>query len=48
MIDSLSMLELISRLEKEFGIEVDDEDLVPTNFATIREIASFVESKRSP
>ena len=47
VIDSLGMLELISLLEKAFGIEVADEDLVPSNFATIRAIATFVESKRS-
>jgi acyl carrier protein len=46
VIDSLGMLKLIPLLEEEFGIEVDDEDLVPTNFGTIGEIASFVESKR--
>ncbi len=46
VIDSLGMLELIALLEKEFGIAVDDEDLVPTNFASIEAIAAFVESKR--
>ena len=46
VIDSLGMLELIGLLETEFGIAVDDEDLVPTNFASIEAIAAFVESKR--
>jgi acyl carrier protein len=46
VIDSLGMLKLIPLLEEEFDIEVDDQDLVPTNFGTIGEIATFVESKR--
>jgi acyl carrier protein len=47
VIDSLGMLKLVSLLEERFGIEVADEDLVPTNFWTIGEIASFVESKQA-
>jgi acyl carrier protein len=46
VIDSLGMLKLISLLEQEFDIEVDDEELVPSNFGTIKDIATFVDSKR--
>jgi acyl carrier protein len=46
VIDSLGMITLVSALEDEFGIDVDDEDLVPDNFATIGQIAAFVDSKR--
>jgi acyl carrier protein len=45
VIDSLGMISLVSALEDEFGIDVDDEDLVPDNFATIGQIAAFVDSK---
>jgi acyl carrier protein len=45
VIDSLGMLTLVSALEDEFGIDVDDDDLVPDNFATIGQIAAFVDSK---
>jgi acyl carrier protein len=45
VIDSLGMISLVSALEEEFGIDVDDEDLVPDNFATIGQIAAFVDSK---
>jgi acyl carrier protein len=48
VIDSLDMLKLIPLLEEEFGVEVDDEELVPENFGTIAAIASFVDGKRSP
>jgi acyl carrier protein len=47
VIDSLGMLKLVALLEEQFGIDVDDVDLVPTNFSTIAEIASFVDSKRA-
>lgn len=35
VIDSLDMLKLISALEEEFRLEIDDQDLVPDNFGTI-------------
>jgi acyl carrier protein len=47
VIDSLGMLKLISLLEEQFGIDVDEEDLVPAHFSTIGDIASFVESKQA-
>jgi acyl carrier protein len=45
VIDSLGMMNLISLLEGEFGIDIDDGDVVPSNFRTIRDIAGLVESK---
>ncbi len=47
IIDSLGMLKLISVIEEEFEIEIDDEDVVPENWETISAIALFVESKRA-
>ena len=47
VIDSFGMLKLISLIEEAFDVEIDDEDIVPGNFRTIRDIASLVESKRS-
>jgi acyl carrier protein len=35
VIDSLDMLKLVSALEEEFVLEIDDVDLVPDNFGTI-------------
>jgi acyl carrier protein len=48
VIDSLGMLKLVSLIEEEFDIEIDDDDVVPDNWKTIRHIAALVESKRSP
>lgn len=48
VIDSLGMLKLVSLIEEEFDVEIDDDDVVPDNWRTIRHIAALVESKRSP
>jgi acyl carrier protein len=47
VVDSLGMVTLISLLEDEFDVEIDDRDVVPSNFASIGRIAALVESKRS-
>ena len=46
VVDSLGMITLISALEEEFGVEIDDGDVVPSNFRTIADIAALVDSKR--
>lgn len=48
VIDSLGMLKLVSLIEEEFDVEIDDDDVVPDNWRTIRHVAALVESKRSP
>ena len=45
IIDSLGMLDVVSMLEKDFGIAVLDEELVRDNFQTIAHIAEFVSRK---
>lgn len=47
VIDSLGMLKLVSVIEEEFDVEIDDDDVVPANWKTIGDIAALVESKRS-
>jgi acyl carrier protein len=46
VIDSLDMLKLISLLDTEFRVRIDDTELLPDNFATIGNIAAFIERKR--
>jgi acyl carrier protein len=48
VIDSLGMLKLVSLIEEEFDVEIDDDDVVPANWKTIRDIAALVASKSSP
>lgn len=46
ILDSMGILQVVTYLEGEYGIEIDDEDLVAENFATIDDIARLVESKQ--
>lgn len=43
--DSLGLLNLISFLEKDFNIKVDDSELDAENFESIKAIESFLERK---
>lgn len=45
VIDSTGVLELVSFLEKQYQIRVDDQDLVPENLDSIASIAGFVRGK---
>ena len=47
IVDSLGMITLISLLEEEFDLKIDDGEVVPSNFRTIGQIARLVKSKRS-
>jgi len=46
IIDSIGILELINYLGKNFNIEINDEEIIPENFATIK-ILFFSFKKRS-
>lgn len=45
ILDSLGVLELVNYLQDELGIPIEDEELVPENFASIDAISNFVEAK---
>lgn len=47
VIDSTGVLELVSFVESEYGLSVDDEDIVPANFDSIAALAGFVARKRA-
>lgn len=46
IVDSGSVISVVAFLEQHFGIHVEDDELVIGNFATVRDIASFVAVKR--
>ena len=46
LIDSTGILEVVSFVETEFGIRVQDEEIVPEHFENVQKIAAFVDSKR--
>lgn len=45
IIDSLGVLEVVDHLHKAFGIEIEEDDLMPENFESINAISNFVEKK---
>ena len=45
LIDSTGVLELVSFIEEEFGVQVSDSDLVPENLDTIGSIVAYVQRK---
>ena len=42
ILDSLRMVALMSFLEKEFGVAIDGDEVVATNFKTLNGIVEFV------
>ncbi len=45
IIDSTGVLELVSFLEENYGITVEDEDLVPENLGAVSNIVSYVQRR---
>ena len=45
IIDSTGILELVSFLEEEFTISVEDEELIPENLDSINYVVSYLERK---
>jgi acyl carrier protein len=45
-IDSTGMLEVISFLETEFGIQISDQETTPENLESVKRIADFVARKQ--
>jgi len=47
VIDSTGALELVNFLQERFGITVEDEDVIPENFDSVKNVVAYV-SKRLP
>ncbi len=45
IIDSTGVLELVTFLEEEFSISVDDEELIPQNLDSINNVTAYVQRK---
>jgi len=45
IIDSTGILELVSYLEEEFPITVEDEELIPENLDSINNVTAYLQSK---
>jgi acyl carrier protein len=44
-IDSLGLIRLVSFMESDCGIRVEDEELIAENFATLRSLGKLIEQK---
>jgi acyl carrier protein len=47
IVDSTGILEIIAFIEKKYGINVDDSELLPENLDSINNIAAFLERKNA-
>ena len=47
LLDSLAVEQLIAYIEEEYGVTLDDDELVAENFASLAIVADLVESKRA-
>jgi acyl carrier protein len=47
IIDSTGVIELVSFLEETFNISVDDEELIPENLSSLKNIDVFLQKKLS-
>ena len=47
IIDSTGILEMVSYLEAEFSISVDDEELIPENLDSIKNVVAYLQKKLS-
>ena len=45
IIDSTGVLELVTFLEENFEIQVDDEELIPENLDSINNVTAYLEKK---
>jgi acyl carrier protein len=46
--DSTSVLELIMFVEDDFGVAVDDKEIVPDNFDSVAGLAAYIRRKTAP
>lgn len=45
ILDSIGFLEIITFVEEKFGIEIEDNEVVPENLGSLRKVSDFVERK---
>ena len=45
VIDSQGVIELVSFVQQRFNVEVADEEVTTDNFATVKSVVAFIETK---
>jgi acyl carrier protein len=46
VIDSLGVMEVVSFVEMEYGVEVDEDELLVENFKTLSAMSALIDRKR--
>lgn len=46
IIDSTGILEIIGFIERTFHVRIEDEEMVPDNFDSLRSIVAYLERKK--
>jgi len=46
ILDSTGILEIITLIEEQFGIKVDDAEMIPENLDSVNNIVSYVNKKK--
>jgi len=46
IIDSLGVLKLVSFIEHQFNVQIPDEEVTIRNFRSLKDIASYLETKK--
>jgi acyl carrier protein len=47
IVDSLGIMDLVLFIEQNFGLSVDDEDLIPDNFDSVNKLARYIQRRLS-
>jgi acyl carrier protein len=47
IIDSIGFMELVAFVEKEYGIQVGPQELIPDNFDSVNKLARFIGAKQT-
>lgn len=47
IIDSTGILEVVFFLEEEFGVKVEDEEMIPENLDSVNNLIAFLERKKA-
>lgn len=46
VIDSLGVMEVVSFVEEEYGVEIDEDELLVENFKTLSAMSALIDGKR--
>jgi acyl carrier protein len=46
IVDSTGIMQLVSHLQEQYRIAIEDEELIPDNLDSIRKVAAFIEEKK--